>query len=308
MCPPALSAGLRRQRGSRSLSASRKIHSLARGDQVPRRLPCTRRHAQGARSGQVRRRLPWTTPRHVPYTRPPTLHPPISPAGRQRGARSGQVRAPTQSPRYPTPRSLPYTLPPPTLYPPTGASARRSPRPSPTPLTLHPTRRHAQGARRLPYMRLPYRRRAGPRVTTKSRAAYPGPPAPEDGRADAAARRQVDRRQVDRRQVDRRQVDHRLPYTTSRWRRRGPRAPFAVSLFSLCLCPLHQVAPPSRGGRIGEIKANLTAYPQQIVTTRLLYCLQDRLRTAKSSANDLTPPWLKLQYANYRDALRAPRY
>jgi hypothetical protein len=30
-------------------------------------------------------------------------------------------------------------------------------------------------------------------------------------------------------------------------------------------------------------------------------------RTAKSSAKDLTPLVLKLQYAKYRDALRAPR-
>jgi hypothetical protein len=45
-----------------------------------------------------------------------------------------------------------------------------------------------------------------------------------------------------------------------------------------------------------------TAYPQQIVTTRLLYCLQDRFAQLSRLQRILTPLVLKLQYAKYHDA------
>jgi hypothetical protein len=70
--------------------------------------------------------------------------------------------------------------------------------------------------------------------------------------------------------------------------------------------------PPSRplsqwgkGADIGEIEAK-DGLPSADRNNKATLLLTGPFRTAKSSAKDLTPLVLKLQYAKYHDALRAP--
>jgi hypothetical protein len=67
---------------------------------------------------------------------------------------------------------------------------------------------------------------------------------------------------------------------------------------------------PSRGpvsrDRVWEIEAK-SGLPSADRNNKATLLLTGPFRTAKSSAKDLTPLVLKLQYAKYRDALRAPR-
>ena len=63
---------------------------------------------------------------------------------------------------------------------------------------------------------------------------------------------------------------------------------------------------PSRGACLGEIEAK-HGLPSADRNNKATLLLTGPFRTAKSSAKDLTPLVLKLQYAKYRDALRAPR-
>lgn len=64
--------------------------------------------------------------------------------------------------------------------------------------------------------------------------------------------------------------------------------------------------PPWGGRRVGEIEAK-DGLPSADRNNKATLLLTGPFRTAKSSAKDLTPLVLKLQYAKYRDALRAPR-
>jgi hypothetical protein len=64
--------------------------------------------------------------------------------------------------------------------------------------------------------------------------------------------------------------------------------------------------PRSAGARIGEIEAK-DGLPSADRNNKATLLLTGPFRTAKSSAKDLTPLVLKLQYAKYRDALPAPR-
>jgi len=68
----------------------------------------------------------------------------------------------------------------------------------------------------------------------------------------------------------------------------------------------HPYSVPSSGTSIGEIEAK-DGLPSADRNNKATLLLTGPFRTAKSSAKDLTPLVLKLQYANYRDALRAPR-
>ena len=63
---------------------------------------------------------------------------------------------------------------------------------------------------------------------------------------------------------------------------------------------------PSGGTDIGEIEAK-DGLPSADRNNKATLLLTGPFRTAKSSAKDLTPLVLKLQYAKYHDALRAPR-
>ena len=71
-----------------------------------------------------------------------------------------------------------------------------------------------------------------------------------------------------------------------------------------------EVRPPtpahSSGTRRGEIEAK-DGLPSADRNNKATLLLTGPFRTAKSSAKDLTPLVLKLQYAKYRGALRAPR-
>ena len=62
--------------------------------------------------------------------------------------------------------------------------------------------------------------------------------------------------------------------------------------------------PVGRG--VGEIEAK-DGLPSADRNNKATLLLTGPFRTAKSSAKDLTPLVLKLQYAKYRGALRAPR-
>lgn len=64
-------------------------------------------------------------------------------------------------------------------------------------------------------------------------------------------------------------------------------------------------APAQRAARIGEIEAK-DGLPSADRNNKATLLLTGPFRTAKSSAKDLTPLVLKLQYAKYHDALRAP--
>ena len=59
-------------------------------------------------------------------------------------------------------------------------------------------------------------------------------------------------------------------------------------------------------GRHWEIEAK-DGLPSADRNNKATLLLTGPFRTAKSSAKDLTPLVLKLQYAKYHDALRAPR-
>ena len=61
----------------------------------------------------------------------------------------------------------------------------------------------------------------------------------------------------------------------------------------------------SREADIGEIEAK-DGLPSADRNNKATLLLTGPFRTAKSSAKDLTPLVLKLQYAKYHDALRAP--
>ena len=63
---------------------------------------------------------------------------------------------------------------------------------------------------------------------------------------------------------------------------------------------------PLRDVILGEIEAK-NGLPSADRNNKATLLLTGPFRTAKSSAKDLTPLVLKLQYAKYRDALRAPR-
>ena len=65
-------------------------------------------------------------------------------------------------------------------------------------------------------------------------------------------------------------------------------------------------SPPAGGQNVGEIEAK-DGLPSADRNNKATLLLTGPFRTAKSSAKDLTPLVLKLQYAKYRDALRAPR-
>lgn len=67
----------------------------------------------------------------------------------------------------------------------------------------------------------------------------------------------------------------------------------------------HPYSAPSRGAQIGEIEAK-DGLPSADRNNKATLLLTGPFRTAKSSAKDLTPLVLKLQYAKYHDALRAP--
>ena len=62
---------------------------------------------------------------------------------------------------------------------------------------------------------------------------------------------------------------------------------------------------PSGGTDIGEIEAK-DGLPSADRNNKATLLLTGPFRTAKSSAKDLTPLVLKLQYAKYHDTLRAP--
>lgn len=64
-------------------------------------------------------------------------------------------------------------------------------------------------------------------------------------------------------------------------------------------------AAPSGGACTGEIEAK-DGLPSADRNNKATLLLTGPFRTAKSSAKDLTPLVLKLQYAKYHDALRAP--
>ena len=68
--------------------------------------------------------------------------------------------------------------------------------------------------------------------------------------------------------------------------------------------PLH-ASRSRRAARIGEIEAK-DGLPSADRNNKATLLLTGPFRTAKSSAKDLTPLVLKLQYAKYHDALRAP--
>ena len=67
----------------------------------------------------------------------------------------------------------------------------------------------------------------------------------------------------------------------------------------------HPYAARSRRAYIGEIEAK-DGLPSADRNNKATLLLTGPFRTAKSSAKDLTPLVLKLQYAKYHDALRAP--
>ncbi len=70
----------------------------------------------------------------------------------------------------------------------------------------------------------------------------------------------------------------------------------------------HQRTPtrPPEGGCVGEIEAKY-GLPSADRNNKATLLLTGPFRTAKSSAKDLTPLVLKLQYAKYRGPLRGPR-
>lgn len=71
--------------------------------------------------------------------------------------------------------------------------------------------------------------------------------------------------------------------------------------------PLESPYTPPRGTVVlGEIKAK-SGLPSADRNNKATLLLTGPFRTAKSSAKDLTPLVLKLQYAKYRDTLRVPR-
>ena len=65
------------------------------------------------------------------------------------------------------------------------------------------------------------------------------------------------------------------------------------------------VGPGQRDATVGEIEAK-DGLPSADRNNKATLLLTGPFRTAKSSAKDLTPLVLKLQYAKYHDALRAP--
>ena len=65
-------------------------------------------------------------------------------------------------------------------------------------------------------------------------------------------------------------------------------------------------SPPWEVRNIGEIEAK-DGLPSADRNNKATLLLTGPFRTAKSSAKDLTPLVLKLQYAKYHDALPAPR-
>jgi hypothetical protein len=64
--------------------------------------------------------------------------------------------------------------------------------------------------------------------------------------------------------------------------------------------------PPRGRITLGEIEAK-DGLPSADRNNKATLLLTGPFRTAKSSAKDLTPLVLKLQYAKYRDTLRVPR-
>ena len=69
--------------------------------------------------------------------------------------------------------------------------------------------------------------------------------------------------------------------------------------------PANPYMASSREAHIGEIEAK-DGLPSADRNNKATLLLTGPFRTAKSSAKDLTPLVLKLQYAKYHDALRAP--
>ena len=67
-----------------------------------------------------------------------------------------------------------------------------------------------------------------------------------------------------------------------------------------------RAAPGIQGAGAGKIEAK-DGLPSADRNNKATLLLTGPFRTAKSSAKDLTPLVLKLQYAKYRDALPAPR-
>ncbi|KAG8667991.1 hypothetical protein FPOAC1_012834 [Fusarium poae] len=72
-----------------------------------------------------------------------------------------------------------------------------------------------------------------------------------------------------------------------------------------CLACLSPLPSSPRRVEVGEIEAK-DGLPSADRNNKATLLLTGPFRTAKSSAKDLTPLVLKLQYANYHDALRAP--
>ncbi|KAM4065668.1 hypothetical protein HRG_010610 [Hirsutella rhossiliensis] len=226
-------------------------------------------------------------PLHLPYTySSASRHPPLPDAG---------VR-----PAYPTPRPSPHRPVSPISRPdaPTNGApvfaypvpapgapwgrpsthAPRRPRPRahaarPSPATNHSPQKgrrapSAPSLARLPYTYTVAGRGPPPRHATPAQV-HPAYPVPPRGRGGASA------------------------CPTSR----------PSGHLSLVLSP----APPASGGGVaGEIEAK-DGLPSADRNNKATLLLTGPFRTAKSSAKDLTPLVLKLQYANYRGALRAPR-
>uniref|UniRef100_A0A183C0M4 NADH-ubiquinone oxidoreductase n=1 Tax=Globodera pallida TaxID=36090 RepID=A0A183C0M4_GLOPA len=71
------------------------------------------------------------------------------------------------------------------------------------------------------------------------------------------------------------------------------------------ITPSHMYTDDKSGEPIGEIEAK-DGLPSADRNNKATLLLTGPFRTAKSSAKDLTPLVLKLQYAKYHDALRAP--
>jgi hypothetical protein len=104
-----------------------------------------------------------------------------------------------------------------------------------------------------------------------------------------------------------RRGERRLPWS------RGPTYPTPprggkVSRGTTNQTKTHQRTPtrPPEGGCVGEIEAKY-GLPSADRNNKATLLLTGPFRTAKSSAKDLTPLVLKLQYAKYRGPLRGPR-
>ncbi|KAM4065665.1 hypothetical protein HRG_010611 [Hirsutella rhossiliensis] len=238
-------------------------------------------------------------------------------------------------PGYPIPT---LHLPAPTLHllqrqpPPAADRSRRQPPPplpdaGVRPPTLHPVRRRTA---RLPISRPDAPTNGAPVLPTRTRPGAPGRPSTHAPAVRARARRAPSPATNHSPQRATRPVRPKSRPPTLHLHRSRPRprhatprppkstpptlyrpgdgearrparrpAPRAISLWS---------SPPRRPRLAGvaEIEAK-DGLPSADRNNKATLLLTGPFRTAKSSAKDLTPLVLKLQYANYRGALRAPR-